>query len=154
MSQADAKAQFTLIMSLSAVEKPPQPSRLIQDRSHSQSSAEETGSDTDKPSRKHEKGNLDAKASMDTAEVANETAEKTTMAESSDEDDMCSEDEQLVFATNIGKLIRPTPSSSRKSPSGPQLEEGQSEEEDGYKPTIVDEKPPSELDLQSVRSAC
>lgn len=51
------------------------------------------------------------------------------------------EDDQLVFDTEIGKLIRP--GLSRRSPSKPNLEEGQSEEEDGYQPSIADEKPPS-----------
>jgi hypothetical protein len=144
---ADTKGQTTLISSLSAVETPQQPSKVVQEASHSQSSAEESDFAVDKPSKKLEKGNPSDKAPMSTVGVPNETAEQTTMPESSDDDDMYfEENDQLIFDTKIGKLIRPLPSSSQKSSSLPQLEEGQSEEEDGYQPTIVDKKPPSKLD--------
>ena len=60
---------------------------------------------------------------------------------------MCSDGEeleQLVFDTKIGKLVRPMRFNARTL-SKPKLEEGQSEEEDGYQASIADEKVPSEL---------
>lgn len=68
-----------------------------------------------------------------------------------DEEDeiLNSEDEcdPLVFDANIGKLIRPTLPTAFNKSSNPHLEEGQSEEEEGYQATGADEKAPSKASM-------
>lgn len=62
-----------------------------------------------------------------------------------DEELLSSEDEghPLVFDTNVGKLIRSLPAG--QSWRAANLEDGQSEEEDGYQVTVADEKAPSKV---------
>jgi hypothetical protein len=67
-----------------------------------------------------------------------------------DEELLSSEDEghPLIFDTNLGKLNRSLPSG--QSWRAANLEDGQSEEEEGYQATAADEKAPSEFFVSKV----
>lgn len=78
-----------------------------------------------------------------TSEKDNAVAQPMQIDE--DEELLSSEDEghPLIFDTTLGKLNRALPSG--QSWRAANLEDGQSEEEEGYQATVADEKAPSEF---------
>ena len=74
-----------------------------------------------------------------------DTKAKARGGGSTDEENYSSEGEepgQLVFDTKNGKLVRPIPAGAHTDIQ-PKIEEGKSEEEDGYQASITNEKIPS-----------
>ncbi|KAJ9114953.1 hypothetical protein QFC20_001328 [Naganishia adeliensis] len=89
-------------------------------------------------------------ASPTPAAIPNQVNSNTQPSQMDEEDEILnSEDEcnPLVFDANIGKLIRPTLPTAFNKSSNPHLEEGQSEEEEGYQATGADEKAPKKSEL-------
>lgn len=88
-------------------------------------------------------------ASPTSAAIPNQV--NTTQPSQTDEDDeiLVSEDEgdPLVFDTDIGELIRQTLPNAPSTTANPHLEEGQSEEEEGYQASVPDQKAPSKAFL-------
>jgi hypothetical protein len=109
--------------------------------------------DQSQQTRAHVKVGSPKQAEKNVTPIAH-TSENNAVAQpmqiDEDEELLSSEDEghPLIFDTNLGKLNRSLPNG--QSWRAANLEDGQSEEEDGYQATVADEKAPSEFFVSKV----